>query len=289
MTKKGVVNHPFNKEGYFIMRFNVHAGHNPDGKIACGAVGIIKESTENRKVVNELIKILKEEGHTVYDCTVNNGTSASDVINKIVTKCNAHTVDYDISIHFNCGVGDIKGNGNTTGVEVLVYNNEIKEVTDRICNKISKLGYRNRGTKVRTDLGFLRKTKAKALLVECCFVDDKDDIDIYSAKNLAKAIAEGLLNKTIKTPNQPVKPTTGEIWYRAVCGSFNNKDYALKRKLEIEKKGFDGVFLDAFIKDEKTWFRVISGSFKTKSLAEQRIQELTKKGFDGCFLTAFKK
>ena len=27
------------------MKINVHAGHNPDGKIACGAVGLIKEST----------------------------------------------------------------------------------------------------------------------------------------------------------------------------------------------------------------------------------------------------
>ena len=42
------------------MRINVHAGHNPDGKIACGAIGIIKESTEARKVVKELKKILIE-------------------------------------------------------------------------------------------------------------------------------------------------------------------------------------------------------------------------------------
>ncbi len=27
------------------MKINVHAGHNPDGKIACGAVGLKKEST----------------------------------------------------------------------------------------------------------------------------------------------------------------------------------------------------------------------------------------------------
>ncbi|MCI8529099.1 MAG: N-acetylmuramoyl-L-alanine amidase, partial [Lachnospiraceae bacterium] len=32
------------------MRINVHAGHNPDGKAACGAIGFLRESTENRKV-----------------------------------------------------------------------------------------------------------------------------------------------------------------------------------------------------------------------------------------------
>ena len=29
------------------MKINVHAGHNPAGKIACGAVGLINESIEN--------------------------------------------------------------------------------------------------------------------------------------------------------------------------------------------------------------------------------------------------
>ena len=41
------------------MRFTVHAGHNPDGKKACGAVGLIKESTENRKVKDEVAGKLK--------------------------------------------------------------------------------------------------------------------------------------------------------------------------------------------------------------------------------------
>lgn len=32
------------------MVINVHAGHNPHGKVACGAVGLISESLENRRV-----------------------------------------------------------------------------------------------------------------------------------------------------------------------------------------------------------------------------------------------
>lgn len=36
------------------MKINIHAGHNEDGKIACGAIGIIKESTEARRVSAEL-------------------------------------------------------------------------------------------------------------------------------------------------------------------------------------------------------------------------------------------
>lgn len=81
------------------MKINVHAGHNPDGKIACGAVGLIKESTEARKVKKEVIRLLRKKGHKVYDCTCTNGTSQTDVLKRIVTKCNKHKVDLDISIH----------------------------------------------------------------------------------------------------------------------------------------------------------------------------------------------
>lgn len=179
--------------------FNVHAGHNPDGKTACGAVGIIRESTQARNVVKYLTEYLKNEGHTVHDCTCDNGTSKSDVLVKIVNKCNNHDVTLDVSIHFNSGASDIKGNGITTGVEVLIYSEQSasKPYAERICKKIAALGFKNRGVKVRKDLYVLRKTKAPALLVECCFVDDKDDCRLYDPQSMAKAIAEGILNKPL--------------------------------------------------------------------------------------------
>lgn len=273
------------------MKIGVHAGHNPDGKIACGAIGLVKESTENRKVKDEVIRLLKAEGHTVVDCTVSNGTSAKDVVNKQIKNSNAQSLDLTVAIHFNSGAGDNKGNGATTGVEVLVYSTTgIRGATaKRICEKISKLGYKNRGVKVRKDLGFLRNTKAPAVLVECCFVDDKDDIDKYQYKAIAKAIAEGILNKTINIPTPVAKPVSGDIWYRAVCGSFKEKSNAIKRKSDLEKKGFTGVFLDAFVKDETTMYRVVCGSYKSKATAENVVKDLTKKGFTGGFVSAFKK
>ena len=144
--------------------------------------------------------------------------------------------------------------------------------------------------KIRTNLGVLSKTKAQTLLVECCFVDDKDDIDLYNYKSMAKAIVEGILNKTISVSVPvPTPVPSEEVFYRAVSGSFNNKNNALDRKASLEKSGFDGVFLDAFVKDEKTWYRVMAGSFKDKNLAEQRVKNLSAKGYDGGFVTAFRK
>ena len=275
------------------MRFTVHAGHNPDNKVACGAIGLIKESTENRNVKNEVIRLLKEEGHTVYDCTVENGTSVSDIVNKQVSKMNSYSdIDLHISIHFNSGANDKTGNGKSTGVEVLVYNTSGTkyDTAKRICSKIEGLGYKNRGVKVRNDLGVLSKTKAQALLVECCFVDDKDDIDLYNYKRIAKAIVEGVLNKTISVSvPAPIPVPNEEVYYRAISGIFNNISNALVIISKLEKSGFDGVFLDAFVKDEMTWYRVIAGSFKDKKLAEQRINDLSKKGYDGGFIAAFRK
>lgn len=197
------------------MKVNVHAGHNPDGKIACGACGILKESTENRKVVKYIKKYLKNCGVTVYDCTCNNGYNASDVLNKIVKKCNTHNVDLDVSIHFNSGAKDEKGNGKTTGTEVLIYSDysKPKKEAQEIASTIAELGFTNRGIKVRPDLRVLNSTKSPALLVECCFVDDKDDAKVYNAKKMAAAIVEGVINsqkevicKTIRKISQFKKP-----------------------------------------------------------------------------------
>ena len=176
------------------MKINVHGGHNPDGKIACGACGILKESTEDRKVKKYVIQKLRKLGHTVYDCTVDNGTGQRDVLQKIVAKCNAHTVDLDVSIHFNSGAVDLKGNGNTAGTEVWIRtaNSKAAPYAQKVAQQIAKMGFKKRGVKCTTGLYVLNHTKAPAMLVECCFVDDKDDAALYNAKKMANAIVKGI-------------------------------------------------------------------------------------------------
>lgn len=176
------------------MRFNIHAGHNPDGRTGSGVDGLIQESTEGRKVKDEMIRQLKNLGHTVYDCTVNDGTGQADILRKIVAKCNAHTVDLNVSIHFNSGAKDERGDGKTTGVEVLVYSasSKAKPFAERVCKAVSSLGFKNRGVKYRANLAVLKNTKAPAILVECCFVDDKDDVKLYNYRSMASAIVYGI-------------------------------------------------------------------------------------------------
>lgn len=131
---------------------------------------------------------------------------------KIVNKCNAHKVDLDISIHFNSGAKDKNGNGKSTGTEVLVYSNssKAKDKAKSIVNEISKLGFKNRGVKVRPDLYVLKKTNAPALLIECCFVDDKDDVKIYDCDKMARAIVKGITGKSVSSNSETKKESHTE-------------------------------------------------------------------------------
>ena len=82
------------------MNITIHAGHNPDGKVACGAVGYLKESTEARKV-KDLIYDSLCEVIDIEDVTINDGKSSIDVLQRICKKCNAEERDLNVSIHFN--------------------------------------------------------------------------------------------------------------------------------------------------------------------------------------------
>ena len=185
-----------------IKKVTVHAGHNPSGKIACGASDLLDESTEARWVAKKVIKLLRKNGIKAVNCTVNNGTSQSDILHKICAKCNAVAdAGLHISIHLNSGRNDKNGDGRTGGTEVLLTRDvdDKGDIAKRVCNQMAKLGFTNRGVKTRTDLYFLNHTKAPALLVEVCFVDDKDDYMLYSADrtDVAHAIARAVINHNI--------------------------------------------------------------------------------------------
>ncbi len=182
-----------------IKKVTVHAGHNPSGKIACGASDWLDESTEARWITRRVIKLLKKNGIKAVNCTVNNGASQSDILHKICAKCNAVAdAGLHISIHLNSGRNDKKGDGRTGGTEVLLTRNvdDKGDIAKRICNQMAKLGFANRGVKTRTDLYFLNHTKAPAILIETCFADDKDDYMLYTSNRnaAAEAIVKAVLN-----------------------------------------------------------------------------------------------
>lgn len=204
-----------------MAKYNVHAGHN---SIVPGAGKYLDEVAEDRKVKNEVISLLKSAGNTVYDCTDDKGRTQGANLANIVAKCNAHSVDLDISIHLNAGGG--------TGVEVYYYGNDStgKAKAAAVSEKVAKaLGLKNRGAKSTTSLYVLSNTKATAILVECCFVDNKTDAAAWDAGKCARAIVEGVTVKAVSSSssggsNAYHGGTPGKYWATVQLYSPNQTD-----------------------------------------------------------------
>ena len=191
--------------------YNIHAGHN--FKVG-GSSGYFSETTESRNVKNAVISKLQSLDYKVYDCTDDSGKTQNENLKNIVSKCNDHAADLNISIHFNAS------DGQGHGVEVLQYSNKTQEVAQNICNAIAQLGFKNRGVKDRTDLYVLKHTKAPAILIECCFCDSAIDAGLYNYDSMASAIVKGL---------------TGQVANRVPQLSDN---WISRLKAECKKQGF---------------------------------------------------
>lgn len=185
--------------------YNVHAGHS----LKCrGVSDLLDEVIEDRKVKNKLIELLRANGDTVYDCTDDYSTTQSANLSAIVSKCNAHSVDLDISIHLNSARNDTVGDGKCGGVEVYGYDDRIYGTAYRIAESIANtlgIGFHGQPVKYNKGLYVLRKTRAKAILIECCFADDKDDVNHWDTTKCAMAIASALGCKTnVSSSNRPL-------------------------------------------------------------------------------------
>ena len=220
------------------MIFNIHGGHS----LKCrGASGLLDEVNEDRAVKNKVIELLRNEGHIVYDCTDDNGKDQNSNLKAIVSKCNDHKVDLDVSIHLNAGGG--------TGTEVYIYSDssKAKDEAERIAKNISNtLGIRNRGVKVSKKLYVLRKTNSPSLLIECCFVDNAVDKVKWNADKCAKAIVEGILNKSINehvnapTPKPQTNTSSALGTYMITASDLKvrtgpGKNYRVKTHNELTK------------------------------------------------------
>ena len=248
---------------------SVHAGHNPAGKTACGAVGLLDESKENRLIVEEVINIMRSYGWTVYNDTVDNGSSQNDVLNKIVAKTNAHSVGFSISFHLNSGRNDYPGDGRIGGFEVWVnaMNKGKPELAERIRTNMRGLGFTDRGTKISKNLKVLNKTNAPALLLEICFVDDRDDYDLYQSvgyKAIGKANAYAVMNK----PMQEVEmdKVTGRVaadgnWYYYENGQIVNKTTVAPNENGwwFVRDGKVDFTYTGIAQNENGWWRIVNG------------------------------
>ncbi|WP_347223604.1 N-acetylmuramoyl-L-alanine amidase [Bacteroides congonensis] len=168
------------------MTIGINCGHTISGP-GSGAVGIINESEHTRLVGRALMSLLRAAGVTVIDCTIDHANTQQEYLAAAVALANRQDLDWFISIHFNASAQH-------TGRGVEVYTYEGRQYQDAIdvCANIMDLGFTNRGVKSGSGMYVIRKTKAKSMLIECCFCDNQQDIDTYRAAGGAEAVAKAI-------------------------------------------------------------------------------------------------
>lgn len=161
-----------------------------------GAVGNgYTEAVETRRMANAVAPLLRQYGFdvSIYD--------QSQDAYKVVTQGGSlplSGVSYVMEFHLNAAANDYGGNGKTTGTEIFVHTNEQGvTVEEAILKRVCALGFTNRGVKRSGGLAVLKHVYKRGIshaLIETCFIDDKDDMQLYAAKfnEIAKAIASGV-------------------------------------------------------------------------------------------------
>ena len=123
----------------------------------------------------------------------------NDTLNDEIRECNAFlgSDGLAVDIHNNAGGGD--------GVEAFYHHGggKGKVLADNVLAEIVAIGQNSRGAKTRKNdagrdyYGFIRETKAPAIIVECAFVDNAKDMQIIDTaaeqKAMGIAIAKGIL------------------------------------------------------------------------------------------------
>ena len=165
------------------MKIVISSGH---GLKVPGAIGIINEVTEARRVVDRVAENLRGMGVEVVTFHDDVSEDQSENLNRIVDFHEAQGArDYDISVHFNCY------DGTASGTEVLYLNEE--DLAEILSSAIADSGhFIDRGAKLRDDLYFLNSLP-RSVLIETCF-------DVLQAKCVAITAIEVMNQKGVKLP-----------------------------------------------------------------------------------------
>lgn len=194
-----------------------HGGGTDPGAKAHGR----RECDLTREIVPKIKSALEQ-----YECEVEMYNLARSAIHDIIVMgypYNFRKFDYVLEVHFNAFRLD-RGDGVTMGTEIYVTRGEkITTVEQAVVKRISALGLKNRGVK-RTDFDVIKYAKSQgvsAALLEVCFMDDADDMAVYTAKKqqIAQAVADGIaegyqLKKKEESTMAGFKDTTGH-WAQA--------------------------------------------------------------------------
>ena len=222
------------------MKILLISGHGAGDSGACAKIkGKTYKEAEETIV---MVKKIKEQ-LAPYNVTVDiypTDRNAYDDAKKGCLKVDFSKYNYVLEIHFNACVNDLKGNGKTTGTEAFITTSDKTNSAEKnMLSCLSALGLNNRGVKSHNWTVINRaKTKGSdSCLLEVCFIDDADDMAIYTKNkdNIAKAIALGIV-KTYLLKKKATSSNTKKATKKktvAAAKSFS-KEFAGKYKVTTE-------------------------------------------------------
>jgi N-acetylmuramoyl-L-alanine amidase len=206
-----------------------------------GAIGNgFKEKDLNLSIALACNEILVNHGVTVM---MSRTKDENDTITEEVWECNNFEPDFAVDIHNNAGGGD--------GAECFYHHSggKGKPLAENILTEIVKTGQNSRGTKTRVNssgkdyYAFIRETTAPAVIVECAFIDNLNDIKIIDTNDeqyqMGVAIAKGIL-RTLGIPFVATQTT-----YRVQVGAYHIKNNAVILQNKLKSLGYDAVIVES--------------------------------------------
>lgn len=204
------------------MIIGVNCGHTLEGA-GYGAVGLIEESVHTRLVGKALMEKLEDAGVIVVDCTVDRAISQEAYLAKVVQTANQSATELFVSIHFNASEKH-----SAQGVEVYTYGGKQYADALSVCSRIEKLGFINGGVKDGSGLYVIRKTKARAMLIEVCFCDNERDVELYNRAGAQETVAAAIFEALCERATGEITENDKEKFMNLV-GNVAHRDWQARR------------------------------------------------------------
>ena len=207
------------------MKILLDMGHTLSGADT-GAEGCGRREQDCTREIGYNVKAkLEALGHTVVVCSKDSCSSLMDSLSYRANTANNAGGDLYIAIHLNAF------NNNAYGTEVYTYGGKKFDKAEAVLDNLEGLGYYNRGIKDGSSLYVIRHTNMSAMLIECCFIDNENDMNIYNPEALADAIVKGITGTTVEsdTPSEEIKNKPYE--YGVVTASVLNVRDSINGKI----------------------------------------------------------
>jgi N-acetylmuramoyl-L-alanine amidase len=220
-----------------VPRVFLGVGH---GGTDSGAIGNgFKEKDLNLSIALACNEVLINHGVVVM---MSRTKDENDTISDEIRECNAFKPDLAVDIHNNAGGGD--------GAECFYHHSggRGKTLAENVLTEIVRVGQNSRGTKTRVNssgkdyYAFIRETSAPAIIVECAFIDNREDIQILNTvdrqSRMGVAIAKGIL-RTLGIPYVATSTV-----YRVQVGAYNLKDNAIILQNKLKSQGYNAFIIE---------------------------------------------